>query len=108
VIGDASIGIESVRNKRAEIGFTLRRDNWGRGLATEASLLLLAFGFDQLGMHRIAATSHPDNVASHRVLEKIGMAPEGRIRDHLFFNGAWQDSLTFAILEPEWRAPMSA
>ncbi len=108
VVGDASIGIESARNKRAEIGFTLRRDRWGAGLATEASQLLLAFGFDQLGMHRIEATSHPDNVASHRILEKIGMSHEGRLRDHLFVNGAWQDSLVFSILESEWRARVSA
>ena len=108
LIGDATIGIESLPNKRAEIGFTLRRDHWGAGLATEASRLLLAFGFDQLGMHRIEATSHPDNVASIRVLEKIGMSIEGRIRDHLFVNGAWRDSLAFSILESEWRAVRSA
>jgi RimJ/RimL family protein N-acetyltransferase len=108
LIGDASIGIESVPDKRAEIGFTLRQDRWGAGLATEASRLLLAFGFDQLGMHRIEATSHPDNVASIRVLEKIGMSLEGRIRDHLFVNGAWRDSLAFSILEPEWRAQAGA
>ena len=108
LIGDATIGIGSVPNKRAEIGFTLRRDRWGAGLATEAAQLLLAFGFDQLGMHRIEATSHPDNVASIRVLEKIGMSLEGCIRDHLFVNGAWRDSLAFSILEPEWRAQVSA
>jgi RimJ/RimL family protein N-acetyltransferase len=95
-------------HKRAEIGFTLRRDRWGAGLATEASRLLLAFGFDQLGMHRIEATSHPDNVASIRVLEKIGMSLEGRIRDHLFVRGGWRDSLVFSILEPEWRAQVGA
>jgi len=108
LIGDASIEIGSVPNKRAEIGFTLRRDRWGAGLATEASRLLLAFGFDQLGMHRIEATSHPDNVASIRVLEKIGMSLEGRIRDHLFVRGGWRDSLVFSILEPEWRAQVGA
>jgi RimJ/RimL family protein N-acetyltransferase len=108
VIGDATIEIESVLNKRAEIGFTLRRDRWGAGLATEASRLILAFGFDELGMHRIEATSHPDNAASIRVLEKIGMSYEGRIRDHLFVNGAWRDSLAFSVLEPEWRAQVRA
>jgi [ribosomal protein S5]-alanine N-acetyltransferase len=104
LIGDATIEISSVPNKRAEIGFTLRRDHWGAGLATDASRLLLAFGFDHLGMHRIEATTHPDNVASIRVLEKLGMSSEGRMRDHLLVNGAWQESLLFSILESDWRA----
>jgi RimJ/RimL family protein N-acetyltransferase len=104
VIGDASIGIASVRNRRAEIGFTLRRDRWGAGLATEAAQLLLVLGFDQLGMHRIEATTHPENVASARVLEKIGMSYEGRIRDHLLVRGEWSDSLLFSMLETEWAA----
>jgi ribosomal-protein-alanine N-acetyltransferase len=106
VIGDVSIGIASVPNQRAEIGYTLRRDRWGQGLATEAARLLLAFGFDELGMHRIEANTHPANIASARVLEKIGMSYEGRIRDHLLVQGAWRDSLSYSILEPEWRSSL--
>jgi RimJ/RimL family protein N-acetyltransferase len=108
VIGDASIEIVSFPNRRAEIGFTLRRDRWGTGLATETAQLLLAFGFDQLGLHRIEATTHPENAASARVLEKIGMSYEGRIRDHLLVRGQWSDSLLYSILEPEWAAKASA
>ena len=104
LIGDASIGIDSTRDKRAEVGFTLRRDRWGEGLATEAAGLLLAFGFEKLGLHRIAATTHPDNTASVRVLEKVGMTYEGRLRDHLLTRGEWKDSLMWSILEPQWRA----
>jgi RimJ/RimL family protein N-acetyltransferase len=104
LIGDASICIDSDRDKRAEIGFSLRRDRWGDGLATEAARLLLAFGFGPLGLHRIAATAHPDNTASLRVLEKVGMTYEGRLRDHLLTRGEWRDSLMWSILEPEWRA----
>jgi [ribosomal protein S5]-alanine N-acetyltransferase len=108
LVGAARIGIESFPHKRADIGYALRRDRWGEGFATEAARLLLGFGFDQLGMRRIWATSHPDNLASARVLEKIGMSYEGRIRDHLFVKGAWRDSLAYAITEPEWRARESA
>lgn len=104
LVGDASIGIDSDRDKRAEVGFTLRRDRWGHGLATETARLLLAFGFGRLGLHRIAATAHPDNTASVRVLEKVGMTFEGRLRDHLRTRGEWRDSLVWSILEPQWRA----
>ncbi len=108
LIGDASIEVQSVGNRQAELGFTLRRDRWGAGLATETAQLLLAFGFDQLGLNRIEATTHPDNVASIRVLEKIGMSYEGRLRDHLLVRGHWSDSLLYSILEPEWAARASA
>jgi len=57
--------------------------------AVEAARLLVAFEFDELGMHRIDATTHPDNVASTRVLEKTGMSYEGRVHDHLFVKGEW-------------------
>jgi len=108
LLGAARIGIESVPHQRADIGYVLRRDHWGEGLATEAARLLLGFGFDQLGMRRIWATSHPDNLPSARVLEKIGLSYEGRMRDHLFVKGTWRDSLVYAITEPEWRARENA
>jgi RimJ/RimL family protein N-acetyltransferase len=103
LFGAARIGVESEVHRRADIGYVLRRDRWGRGYATEAAQLLVDFGFKDLGLYRIWATSHPDNPASSRVLEKIGMAFEGRIRGHMFVKGAWRDSLAYAILEPEWR-----
>ncbi len=104
LIGAARIGLESEVHRRADIGYVLRRDLWGSGLATEVARLLIDFGFDNLGLYRIWATTHPDNPASSRVLEKIGMSYEGRIRGHMFVKGSWRDSLSYAILEPEWRA----
>jgi RimJ/RimL family protein N-acetyltransferase len=108
LVGAARIGIESIVHKRADLGFVLRRDRWGEGLATEAARLLLGFGFDQLAMHRISATCHPDNGPSAHVLEKIGMSYEGRVRGHLLVKGAWRDSLSYAVVEPEWRALSNA
>jgi [ribosomal protein S5]-alanine N-acetyltransferase len=104
LIGAARIGVESEVHRRADIGYVLRRDYWGYGYATEVAQRLVEFGFSDLGMHRIWATSHPDNRASSRVLEKIGMSFEGRIRGHMFVKDAWRDSLAYAILEPESRS----
>ena len=103
LLGAARIGIESEAHRRADIGYVLRRDRWGHGYATEAAERIVDFGFTDLRLYRIWATSHPDNPASSRVLEKIGMSFEGRIRGHMFVKGAWRDSLAYAILEPEWR-----
>jgi ribosomal-protein-alanine N-acetyltransferase len=57
-----------------EIGYLLNRDYWGRGLATEGARPGLRFGFETLGLERIIALTHPENVASQRVIAKLGMA----------------------------------
>ena len=56
-----------------EIGYLLSKHYWGRGLATESSSVGLDFGFNQLGIQEIIGIVHPDNIASQRVLEKIGL-----------------------------------
>lgn len=56
-----------------EIGWRLRRDRWGKGFATEAARAALAHGFDELGLNEIIAVIRPENEASKRVAEKIGL-----------------------------------
>jgi RimJ/RimL family protein N-acetyltransferase len=57
-----------------DIGWRIRRELWGRGLATEAGAAVLEAAFGRLGMHEVYAVSNPDNTASVRVMEKLGMA----------------------------------
>jgi len=56
-----------------EVDFVIAREYWGRGYATEAVWATLAYGFDVLGLNRIIGLAKPDNIASRRVMEKIGM-----------------------------------
>ena len=56
-----------------EIGYWLAPDYWGEGLATEAAQAVMRYGRERLGLRQIAAVAHPENKASIRVLEKIGM-----------------------------------
>lgn len=60
-----------------EVGYRLRFGAWGRGLATEGARALLRHGFDDLGLYRILGVTHPDNLASQRVLLKAGLADAG-------------------------------
>ena len=60
-----------------EIGWWLARDMWGLGLATEAARVALADGFDRARLQRIVAIAQPDNRASLRIMEKLGMRYEG-------------------------------
>lgn len=104
LIGTGRLGISAPEAAGGDIGYGLRRDCWNRGLATEAARLLVEFGFSVLGLHRIFAYHHPDNVASGRVLAKLGMQHEGRLRENMRSHGAWRDSMVWAILEQEWGA----
>lgn len=61
----------------AELKYALERPYWGRGLATEAAISLLAYGAREHGLSKVIATAAPDNHASHKVLLKAGMSPAG-------------------------------
>lgn len=98
VVGSVALGIDSRAHRRVELGYILRRDAWGRGLATEAARLAVDFAFDKLGANRVWAVCDPDNPASVRVLQKLGMKEEGHLRDDLLVHGLWRDSLLYAVV----------
>jgi ribosomal-protein-alanine N-acetyltransferase len=101
LVGMVRMGIDSERHRSADIGYGVGPDEWGRGYATEAARLIIRFGFETLGLHRIWATHHPENVASRRVLDKVGFVEEGRRRDDRFVEGVWHDSVVCSILESD-------
>jgi ribosomal-protein-alanine N-acetyltransferase len=68
-----------------EVGYVLDCPFWGRGLATEAARASLQFGFDPLGLERIVAIARPENHASQRVMQKLGMTYE---KDAFYYNCA--------------------
>ena len=102
LIGSGGIYIASQAHNEAELGYCFNRRFWGHGYATEAARAFVAFGFRELGLHRIYATCAPANAASARVMEKTGMQREGHLREHRWQKGRWRDSYLYAILEREW------
>jgi ribosomal-protein-alanine N-acetyltransferase len=102
LVGMARLTISVPNHRGGDIGYGIRPDQWGRGLATEAARLIVGFGFERLALHRISAVHHPENLASGRVLQKVGMQREGRLRENLLAHGAWRDSVAYAILDREW------
>jgi RimJ/RimL family protein N-acetyltransferase len=60
-----------------EIGWTLGREFWGKGYATEGARRALAYAFDELGKKHVISLIHPENLASIRVAERLGEKPEG-------------------------------
>ena len=108
--GDAAIGSCSLfrfdaRHRRAEVGYALRSDRWGRGLAAEAVALALDWGFRTLALHRIEAGIDPRNDASRRLLERLGFRREGLLRNHRrHADGTPRDTVVFSIIDSEWPA----
>ena len=60
-----------------EVGYRLLHEAWGRGYATEGATELVRYAFDDLGLYRVIAVTHPDNRASQHVLAKVGLADCG-------------------------------
>ena len=85
----------------AKLGYAIGADHWGRGYATDAARVLLGFAFGTLGTHRVTAAIGPENEASIAVVKRLGFTYEGHLRDHVFTNGSWRDSLLYSLLEAE-------
>jgi ribosomal-protein-alanine N-acetyltransferase len=105
LIGACGLHPRGDASRSGWIGYCSNRPFWGRGYATEAARALVGFGFRELGLHRIWATCDPDNTASARVLGKLGMQRQGRLREDTDVRGRWRDSFLYGILEQEWQAP---
>ncbi len=103
MIGDCGITFPPDENQQAEIGYTLIPEHHGHGYATEAAGALLDYLFNDLGKHRVIASTDPRNAGSIAVLERLGMRKEAHHIESLWFKGGWVDDLIYAVLGREWR-----
>jgi RimJ/RimL family protein N-acetyltransferase len=113
VIGDLMLGImdgwaqaevaDGAEGVQAELGWCLDPDYSGHGYATEAVTALVDLCFGTLELRRLIANCFADNVASWRLMERIGMRRElYAVRDSLHRSGEWLDGLGYAMLAEEW------
>jgi RimJ/RimL family protein N-acetyltransferase len=104
MVGDGILHWVSREHRCGEIGFIVHPDHHGRGYATEASRMLMRFGFETMELHRIIGRLEARNTASARVLEKLGMRREALLIENEFVKGEWQSEIVYAMLDREWRA----
>jgi len=102
VIGVVDIRIVSRLWGLGEIGYTLARAYWGRGLNVEAGSLILRYGFDELRLRRIRASCEPGNRRSYRTMEKLGMAMERCRMNMVDAHGRHVERVTYSILRADW------
>lgn len=87
---------------RAEIGYTLAHEHWGKGYATEALRGAANYGFSQLKLNRIEATAQPDNQASWHVLQKVGFQREGFLKQFILSREKYRDVYFYSLVYDDW------
>jgi RimJ/RimL family protein N-acetyltransferase len=101
-VGAMTFMYRSEVHHRGEIGYAILPQYAGQGYATEGSRALLGIGFDHLALHRIEAQCDARNVASARVMARLGMRQEAHMRQNEFVKGEWTDEILYAMLAEEW------
>ena len=95
-------GVRAVRFDRAELGYWIARPFWRKGLMTEAALAATRWAFESLGLHKVNVMCFEDNIASKRVIEKVGFRYIGRAEEDIWRNDRWFAHLKFELTSSEW------
>lgn len=103
LIGDLYVGLDE-HCGIAEIGFTLSAEHQGHGYALEAASVVVDDLIDRLGVHRIVAQLSPQNLASARLLERLGLTVEYLAERSYWWRGAWDDNLTYSMTAQDRRS----
>jgi ribosomal-protein-alanine N-acetyltransferase len=101
-LGWCSLTRWNPQHRSASMGYCLPEGAWGHGYATEAARAVLQWAFDTLDLNRVQAETDTRNVASARVLEKLGFVREGTLREDCVVNGEVSDSWVYGLLRREW------
>ncbi|MGW1681852.1 GNAT family N-acetyltransferase [Saccharopolyspora sp. NPDC002376] len=104
VVGQVELVLLSQANQQGEVGYIFNPDFQGKGLATEAVRAVLRLGFEELDLHRIIGRCSAHNLASAKLMERLGMRREAHFVDSMIIEGTWREELVYAMLQREWRA----
>jgi [ribosomal protein S5]-alanine N-acetyltransferase len=94
--------IERGPAQKGMVGYSLDKEQNGKGYMTEALQLIVDFGFNQLKLHRIEAEVMPRNIGSIKILEKTGFHKEGIAKKNVMINGKWEDHQVLAIINDKY------
>ena len=104
-VGDCVLGGLSEQHSQGEIGFAVHPDHQGHGLSRlRRPVSSLRLAFDRLGLHRVVGDREARNIASARVMEKLGMRREAHLIENEYVKDEWQSELVYAMLHREWRS----
>jgi RimJ/RimL family protein N-acetyltransferase len=101
-VGEAVLNDHDEGNASCGFRILLGPRGRDRGLGTEAVRLIIGYGFEQLGLHRISLEVYAFNPRARHVYDKVGFVAEGILRDALRWDDEWVDATSMSILAPEW------
>ncbi|MEN2767457.1 GNAT family N-acetyltransferase [Ornithinibacillus xuwenensis] len=88
---------------RTDIGYELSKDYWGQGIASEALVAVLEYGFNELELERVQALIEPPNISSMKLVEKHGFIREGLLRNYEYTDGKFDDLYMYALLKRDFK-----
>ncbi len=101
-----TIGLLSIdrKNSKAEYYIAMGETSYkGKGVAKEASRLILSYGFEELGLNRIYLFTEVDNIAAQKLFERVGFKREGILKQDVYSHGAFADRIAYGILKEDWK-----
>lgn len=104
VIGSCGFHNAVPQHYRAEIGFELSKDYWGKGIASEAIEAIVMFGLEHLKLQRIEALIEPPNIQSQKLVEKQGFLKEGLLRSYEYTCGKFDDLYMYSLLKKDFNS----
>jgi ribosomal-protein-alanine N-acetyltransferase len=102
LIGSVCVVNVDDNDQKAVLGFCLARKFWSNGYTTEAVKAVMNYMFTEIDLNRLEASHSVNNIASGKVLEKVGMTLEGYAEDYYFCNLGFQDSNLYAITRAQF------
>lgn len=100
LVGHVALWGAEPRNRCATFAIVLGPEHQSRGLGTEATTLMVRFGFQEMGLHRIELQVNADNARAIAAYRRAGFEEEGRLRAKLFYGGRFHDQVVMATLSP--------
>jgi ribosomal-protein-alanine N-acetyltransferase len=99
IIGTCGYHNYNKRHFRAEIGYELNSEFWGKGYAKEAVLAIINYGFNEMNLKRIEAVVYPENISSENMLKNMNFLYEGLLRKYAYFRDKHQDLNMFSLIK---------
>jgi ribosomal-protein-alanine N-acetyltransferase len=103
MVGSIDLRIDE-DNHSGEIGYVIHPDYTGKGFATEAAARVMRLGFETIGLNRIYSFHAPENPASGKVMQNIGLKYEGTLRQNELLRGVYLDSMMYGITKDQYEA----
>ncbi|KAI0394422.1 putative GNAT family acetyltransferase [Xylariaceae sp. FL0594] len=86
-----------------DVGIDIARRHRGKGYGAEAIRWSLWWAFQMAGLHRVQIQAFSFNAGAMKLYQRLGFKEEGRLREHMWFDGGWHDNMIYGMLEDDWR-----